>query len=271
MSKVSIYETGWLNLVFEGKNKAYGAYQLRQESPKTTLIAFFFGLFFIASISVVGLLLSSFGTLPTEEIKPFDRIIELSNIIPIAPEEPPLPPTQKKTAPLTEVTKQTDLTNNVTVTKAADANDIKSNIDPPAAPNPVPEGTDIGATGTTTTGTVTTTPGNLDVPVDPNVLVVPTALDVMPAFPGGIKKFYDYVGSTFEKPEIDETVSIFMSFVIEKDGSMSNIKVLRNPGYGLDKEAIRVLKSLRTKWKPGIKNGLPVRVLYTLPIKVTRS
>jgi protein TonB len=59
-----------------------------------------------------------------------------------------------------------------------------------------------------------------------------------------------------------------MYFVIEKDGSMTDIKVLRNPGYGMDKEAIRVLKSLKTKWKPGIKDGQKMRTQYTLPITV---
>ena len=63
-------------------------------------------------------------------------------------------------------------------------------------------------------------------------------------------------------------MSVSVSFVIEKDGSMTDIKVLRNPGYGLDKEAIRVLKALKTKWKPGVKNGKYVRTQYTLPIKI---
>jgi protein TonB len=56
--------------------------------------------------------------------------------------------------------------------------------------------------------------------------------------------------------------------VIEKDGSMTNIHVKRDPGYGLGKEAIRVLKSLRTKWTPGIINSKPVRTAYDLPITV---
>jgi protein TonB len=60
--------------------------------------------------------------------------------------------------------------------------------------------------------------------------------------------------------------SSFYPFVIEKNGSLTDIKVLQNPGYGLDKEAIRVLKSLKTKWEPGIKNGNPVRTAFSLPI-----
>ena len=49
---------------------------------------------------------------------------------------------------------------------------------------------------------------------------------------------------------------------------MTDIRVLRNPGYGLDKEAIRVLKSLKTKWEPGMMNGKAVRTAYNLPISV---
>lgn len=270
MSKLSIYETRWLNLVFEGKNKDYGAYQLRQESPKTTFIAFLFGLLFIGSVSGIGLMLSSFGTAPTVDKLPDDRVITVTKFLPIVREDPPLPQTVKKATPITEVTTLKDLTDKITVTTSDKADDIKTMIDPPTALDPGPAGTGAGTIGIATAGTTSGSTGT-EKPTDSNALIITTALDVLPEFPGGIKKFYDYVGNNFEKPEIEETVSVFMSFVIEKDGSMTDIKVLRNPGYGLDKEAIRVLKSLRTKWKPGIKNGVPVRVLYTLPIKVTRN
>ena len=225
---------------------------------------------FIGSVSGIGLLLSSFGTAPTIDKLPDDRVITVSNVIPIVREEPPLPQTVKKATPITEVTTLKDLTDKITVITSDKADDIKTKNDPPAAIDPGPAGTDAGTTGIATTGT-TSNATVIEKPADSNALVITTALDVLPEFPGGINKFYAYVGNNFEKPEIEETVSVFMSFVIEKDGSMTDIKVLRNPGYGLDKEAIRVLKSLRTKWKPGIKNGVPVRVLYTLPIKVTRS
>ena len=92
----------------------------------------------------------------------------------------------------------------------------------------------------------------------------------MPEFPGGIEKFYKYVGNNFEKPEIDaiNTFRVYVSFVIERDGSMTDIKVVRDPGYGLGREAIRVLKSLKTKWSPGIIGSKPVRTAYNLPIVV---
>ena len=83
-------------------------------------------------------------------------------------------------------------------------------------------------------------------------------------------KFYKYVAKNFRSPETDNDIAIrvLVSFVIEKDGSMTDIRVPRNPGYGLDKEAIRVLKSLKIKWSPGMIKGKPVRTAYSLPINV---
>jgi protein TonB len=125
------------------------------------------------------------------------------------------------------------------------------------------------------TGTATTIPistnGTSEVAAKKNDNPVNTnALDKLPEFPGGIAKFYTYVGNHFEKPEIEgeQTISVYVSFVIEENGTMSNIKVLRDPGYGLGTEAIRVLKSLKAKWAPGMIAGQAVRTSYNLPITV---
>lgn len=61
---------------------------------------------------------------------------------------------------------------------------------------------------------------------------------------------------------------VFIGFIVEKDGSLSNLKVLREPGYGSGKEALRVM-SLSPKWEPGIQNKKKVRVQYTIPISFT--
>lgn len=271
MSKLSIYESGWLNLVFEGKNKEYGAYQLRQESPRTTLFAFILGLLCVSILAVVMLLVSSdnAAAMPTPDV--LDRIIKIDNLRPNNPPAklPNIP--IKKTEPQKAIDPKKPLVNPVIVSKNPDAIETKK--------TPATTTTETGsATGTATpaptggeTGTTTTVPPTPTPAPSGNGTENPATVDVMPEFPGGIKKFLTYVGNNFEKPEIDETVTILMSFVIEKDGSMTDIKVLRNPGYGLDKEAIRVLKAQKTKWKPGVKNGQPVRVLYTLPIRVTRG
>ena len=87
---------------------------------------------------------------------------------------------------------------------------------------------------------------------------------------GGMQGFYTYVNKHFKVPKVnkDMTARIYLSFVIEKDGSMSNIKILRDPGYGMGDEAVRVLKSMDQKWIPGEMNGEIIRASYTLPITI---
>lgn len=263
MSKLSIYETGWLNLVFEGKNKEYGAYQLRQENPRTTFFAFILGLLCIAVFAIVMLLAScdkaAAMPIPEDVLGP---VIKLDNL------RPNNPPVKKPVAPIeTKQPKTPDpkvpLSNPVIVAQNPD--NVAPNSDP--APTPIQTGPSTGTeTPTTNPGTGTGTPA-IPTPEPNNGPVIVAALDKLPEYPGGIQQFYRYIGDNF-KVEVEDNMSVLMSFVIEKDGSITDIKVLRNPGYGLDREAIRVLKSLKTKWKPGFQNGQPVRTLYTLPIRV---
>ncbi|MFV8332005.1 M56 family metallopeptidase [Flavobacterium sp. GSP14] len=89
-----------------------------------------------------------------------------------------------------------------------------------------------------------------------------------PDFPGGIMEFYKFVGINFKTPEQPNLKGkVYITFIIEKDGSLSDIKNLRDIGYGTGEEAIRVLK-LCPKWIPGKMNGEPVRVMYSLPITI---
>lgn len=96
-----------------------------------------------------------------------------------------------------------------------------------------------------------------------------TSVEVMPEYPGGINEFRKFVMSNFKTPKLDEGLKgmIVVQFIIEKDGSLSDIKVLRDLGHGTGEEAVRVV-GLSEKWKPGIQNGKPVRVRYTLPIQI---
>ena len=94
-------------------------------------------------------------------------------------------------------------------------------------------------------------------------------VDEMPQYPGGEKAMMEYVAKNVKYPqeakdkEIDGRV--FVSFVVEKDGSVSNVKVMRGIGGGCDEEAVRVISAM-PKWKPGIKDGKPVRVSYMMPL-----
>ncbi|RTY70651.1 energy transducer TonB [Flavobacterium sp. LB2P53] len=87
-----------------------------------------------------------------------------------------------------------------------------------------------------------------------------------PDFPGGISEFYKFVGNNFKTPtQPNLKGKIYITFIVEKDGSLSDIKNIRDIGFGTGEEAIRVLK-ICPKWIPGKMNGVPVRVMYSLPI-----
>jgi beta-lactamase regulating signal transducer with metallopeptidase domain len=97
------------------------------------------------------------------------------------------------------------------------------------------------------------------------------AIEKQPEFPGGITAFYKFVGSNFKMPAEAEKNKIegkaYMQFVVEKDGSLSDLRTMKDVGYGIGDEVIRVLK-LSPKWISGSVNGKPVRVMYTLPITI---
>ncbi|HET8828379.1 MAG TPA: TonB family protein [Pelobium sp.] len=96
-----------------------------------------------------------------------------------------------------------------------------------------------------------------------------TNVEVLPSFPGGIQAFGKFLGQNLKYPDVAKKANIqgrvFCQFVVEKDGSLSNIKAVRGIGGGCDEEAVRVL-SISPKWKPGMQNGEKVRVSYVIPI-----
>jgi len=109
--------------------------------------------------------------------------------------------------------------------------------------------------------------GPADVVEDTNIYSS-AGIEVKPDFPGGIEKFYKYVGNNYRAPEEEGLKGkVYVTFVVEKDGSLTDIKVVRDIGYGTGQEAVRVLKKC-PRWNPGEQNGKKVRVLYSLPITI---
>jgi len=269
MSKSSIYETSWTNLVFENKNKEYGAYQLRQENSKTTISALFMGLLLLAALGSVSILINKFKTVDPVETEPTIyepfTVMDLP-VVPVQPVTPePIAPPQQSTA--TSPPAGVQLSHPVVAAVDQAIPEIATNANNVA----VVDNTGAG-TGPVTNAMPTTGGGGGEavVPVVTNEPVLPALLDKMPEFPGGMAKFYTYVGNNFNRPELDadRTLKVYVSFVIERDGSITDIMVKNDPGYGLGKEAIRVLKSLKTKWIPGVLNGKAVRTAYNLPITI---
>ncbi len=110
----------------------------------------------------------------------------------------------------------------------------------------------------------------VEVIVEPEIVLVS---QIPPSFSqGGNEGLLAFLRNNINYPTYAREVGIsgivYLSFVIEKDGSVSNISVQRGIGGGCDEEAVRVLK-LMPPWSPGRNNGLPVRVKFTLPVKFT--
>ena len=97
-------------------------------------------------------------------------------------------------------------------------------------------------------------------------------VESMPSFPGGNVELLKYLNSNLKYPSLAKEMGIsgrvFVSFVVEKDGSVTDIQILRGIGGGCDEEAIRVVKSM-PKWIPGKQRNIPVRVRFNLPVKFT--
>jgi protein TonB len=279
MANQSIYSEQWIDLVFENRNKEYGAYQLRYENPKTTLKALGIGFMLVAFLLSISMFLnkSESGTAAVVEFLPIHPIPMSSLIFP--PEKKSdleaAPLIQKKNdKPKPEVSKSNLVDPKVTETQNAKTeiatNDeaLETYVEPIQGALAGTENSGVkGGIGNAPTADASATNGS------DNGTHVTAVLDKQPAFPGGMKKFYAYVAQNFKTPqaELAKTVKVYVSFVIEKEGTMTNIEVLQNPGYGLDLEAIRVLKSLKTKWTPGILKGKPVRTSYNLPIVIQQQ
>lgn len=259
--KLDILKNQWLDIVFEGKNKTYGAYELRKGNRKTSIKALIIGAIFF-SLAVSTPLILSF--LPESSDADMDRDIKITAIkLPPKKEEPkkfvpPPPPPPPKVdqvkfvkpvvAKAEEVTEEPPKIVEIKEKKLG-AETIKG--DPDAVLSVAPVG-----------------PGPTKIVEEDNQIYNTAGIEVKPEFPGGIAKFYKYVGDNYRAPEQEGLKGkVYITFVVEKDGSLTDIKVLRDIGYGTGKEAIRVLgKSPR--WNPGIQNGKPVRVLYSLPIQI---
>lgn len=271
MSKLNIFNTAWIDMVFEGRNKQYGAYQLRSENPKTTVKAFLIGAALFAFLVAMPMIYRAMDGLVAKNTKEEVKVIEVIDIpepvVEILP--PPPPPVEAQQAPksLIEEVKLKPLE----AVKKEEVPEDPPKIEQFKEANPGNQNKEASDAGDINIGTET---GDLDKGVEPgpdNTIYNSAGLQVQPDFPGGIDAFRSLIMKNFRMPEIDQdlTAKIYVSFVVEKDGSLTAIKILRDPGYGLGKEAERVLKSVKTKWSPGIQNGKPVRASFTLPIAIS--
>ena len=258
--KLDIYKQKWIDMVFEGRNKAYGAYVLRKENPKMTLVALLIGASVFAALLALPML--DFGS-DNEDVEETVTMVDMANIPPpveevkpLLPPPPPPPPAPKidevKFVKPKVVEKEKVVEEIKTIEELKDKNvgakDIKGRDDGKIVID-MPSGE-----------------GDKDVKiVEDNTVYV--AVEVRAEYPGGMGKFSEFISKNYKAPDEDVKGKVIVQFVVEKDGSLTDIKVMRDLGYGTGAEAIRVLKKM-PKWKPGIQNGRPVRSLFSLPISL---
>jgi protein TonB len=271
ISKFDLYKTEWLDLVFDDRNKEYGAYYLRQHYAGNMVRAMGIAFFSIGVLCGASIILSS--EKPIIHITHYDGNHPL--ILP--PVTPPVkkidPPAHIKTPkplPVTQV-----LTTKVVPPVVVPDHDAEKPVINDQIKGAVGQATLEGKGGANVELPVDNTTSGTGTTPAPDESVHPTfGLDVMPTPVGGDAAWAKFLNKNLRFPAAaqEDGISgkVFLSFIIEKDGHLSNITVDRPAGHGFDEEALRVLK-LAKAWKPGMQNGQAVRVKYSIPINFQLS
>jgi len=267
ISKFDLYKSEWLELVFDDRNKTYGAYELRQHYSQTMVKAMLIAFLSVTSIAIiVGFIIRPVVS-HSEIVKM--TTVPLHNYVLPAVVQPPKPITHTR-----EVVPPATPSATHRFIPLVATPDIKVTVDPPKA-------------STLTTGTIgisdvkgpAADPGTIDIgPAKSggaggtgtsDVPVSTIGLERLPEPIGGAAAWSKFLQKNLKYPEmaVDSHMQgrVWVSFIVEKDGHLSDIVVERGVGYGMDQEALRVLK-MAPAWRPGIQNGQPVRVKYNIPI-----
>ncbi|MBD3903244.1 energy transducer TonB [Chryseobacterium sp. Ch-15] len=259
-------------ILFENRNKAYGAYVLRAESDRILTKAFFIGVGLLAAVSIIPAVISAFNGGNSESIITVCEFPDIEMIDPIDPPAEVLPP-QTVTPPPPSV-KQYDATL-VTPTKNADESKIvidipddaiagvKNDFEAPVAPR-------INVPTHVISGPGTVVPPRVVPPVEVPVKVSnePEVAAVLAKFEGGIDAFRNKVMNKFDVTAFQDegSVSTTVTFIVERDGTISDIKT-NGKDASFNAEAIRTIKAVKGKWEPGKnKKGESVRSYFKFPI-----
>lgn len=272
MSKIDLISSDWVDLVFEGRNKAYGAYRLRKSTTKRNILAM---------VAVVLLLIVAFIILTVKNFVDEQRakvamtqVAELTNYkqpekkaevkqkkVEVEPERvvervkssikftAPVIKKDDEVKPDEELKTQDELMSTKT---AIGTFDVKGNDD---ANGEILKAKDVIA--------------EPEPPKHEEENKVFDIVEQQPLFPGGPAALMKYLSENTKYPVVAQENGVqgrvTVQFVVEKDGSISDVHVLGGVDPSLDKEAVRVVKSM-PRWTPGKQNGITVRVNYRVPV-----
>ncbi|MFN8288339.1 MAG: TonB family protein [Chitinophagales bacterium] len=259
--------TSMLDIVFENRNKSYGAYQLRQTQDRYLQIGLFATLVFV-SLLVGGNILRERLKHTTATTYTKGEVI-LSNVqVPI--EQPAVPPPPKPVEQVAAAPTQKDVEMKVVDDNHAKSDSIIENKDLLAE-----AGLKTNLTDNTNPLGATDGKGNKDDVFEvKQVIEAPSApvnvAEIMPEYPGGEAALLRYVQqqTVYPRAELDLGIEgkAYIRFVVNEDGSVSNATILKSVSPGFGKEGVRVVNTL-AKFKPGMQHGRAVKVYYTLPFQ----
>ncbi len=277
MAKIDLYDPKWVEMVFAGKNKEYGAYQLRKGTSGRNIKALL--ILVIAAALVGGFLawkvieqkqaeeqqaymeamelakLQQQAKKEEKKKEPVKPKVEMKKEIPVARE------TQKFTAP---VIKKDELVKEENQVKQMDKLDDKA-----AVGTENKEGVKDRTVEAVRNDIAVAAPPPPPAPKPEVATKIFDVVEEMPSFPGGNGALMSYLASNIKYPVVAQENGVqgrvTVSFVVERDGSISDVRVARSVDPSLDREAQRVVKSM-PRWKPGKQNGSAVRVKYTVPV-----
>lgn len=277
---VDLSSKEWRDLVFEGKNKEFGAYTLRSDSPRRHTFAIVVVLGVLAVI-LAFLILWITGVFKSAEedtnanagqqavnVESVEEEVEEEEFQEFEQPEPEEVP-QEETAATQAVT---ELNLVVEVDKDKEIKNTDEKLDDTRQfGNENIEGTEDLNKVEVIKDVVVEKPKVEEKP-KPEAIMDMAMVEQKPSFPGGDAALYKWLGSNIVYPAAasEEGVQgkVIVAFVVEKDGSITNVQVVRKKHPALDAEAVRAVKKM-PKWTPGRNNGQPVRVKYNLPVSFT--
>ena len=246
------------DLVFENRNKEYGAYAIRNSYNNNVSMALFIALLLSGTLALITFLFSKTNdTIPIAQGQVL--VPDVSILVDITPPQPKPEIKIEKIIPPKDITPKSE---NLTLVASDNKNDVieTTNKDAVITSKGKPDGTDSVVAKQDIIVTPTVTP-----PINEAKIVA----DQMPEFNGNL---FQFLRDNLKYPDIARenytSGTVVLQFIVEKDGAINDIKILKSIDDGCTEEAIRVVKSM-PRWKPGKNHGEPVRVLFNLPVKFT--
>ena len=276
---VNLTSQNWLNLIFEGRNKEFGAYELRATSPWRHLKAI---LLSVAGLIIIGL--GIWGSLKIHEYIIEQELKDKANqenvAVAIDTEVPEDEPEIQQIEEQKPEMKPEDVQNTVKATELNIVEDSKfdkekevvnqderKEDDRSAGAQDVKDGTDDKTVKTVKEEVKITETPKEEVKHEPEKVF--TAVEQMPEFPGGQAALLKFISNNIQYPQAaaDNNVQgkVYVKFVVTSTGKVDKVQIARSVDKALDQEALRVCRML-PNFTPGRQNGQPVNVWYTLPV-----